>query len=509
MYKDLIPACPNDSILKADICKHTDYTYYFFDKEDSEARCVMCGGKVEKKQKHQVESVCKARLHNNVRGYTSFYRSEEDKKYKHRELYVCDSCGREGLYKDKKYGTKGLQEVIRYLVFYKDKHDVVAVQYIVTLNFNKKDMITEFYPYEIYRFSENGVSRKRVTYDWKGQEEILVDIKKIKLGTTLVMQSMDLHIYEDNLSEVIKDTCLEYSLLDKKQIKTDNIIEYLYEFLKYTSIEKLVKAGFSNLLNERYYGKKGILNLRGNTLKDIFKLSKKDIKDIKKYELNLDEIECLKECRKFDKNVNSKTIKEYADKVLSVKLIRCFEKYKLEIKRTSEYIIKNTNRSYDYLDFLNDISKLELKLKHKEFYPKDFEKRHTELSQKVYRVQNKIKSNKFKKAMMEHQLEYVNDQYLIVIPTAPSDLLQEGENQHNCVASYVDKVINKTSIVLFIRNINNPSKSLYTLELNTDYQVEQCRAYANQNIPEEVKVFLDEYTKHLISNNKKKEDMAA
>ena len=60
--------------------------------------------------------------------------------------------------------------------------------------------------------------------------------------------------------------------------------------------------------------------------------------------------------------------------------------------------------------------------------------------------------------------DYHDGNYVIVMPHSVSDIVQEGQAQHNCVGSYVDKVVNRRSLVFFIRKKDEPDKSLVTAE---------------------------------------------
>lgn len=73
------------------------------------------------------------------------------------------------------------------------------------------------------------------------------------------------------------------------------------------------------------------------------------------------------------------------------------------------------------------------------------------------------------KKIAERAREYAIDDknYAIVLPESTYDFIQEGKNQHNCVASYAQKVANRECIVFFIRKQNNPEESYITAEYNT------------------------------------------
>lgn len=59
---------------------------------------------------------------------------------------------------------------------------------------------------------------------------------------------------------------------------------------------------------------------------------------------------------------------------------------------------------------------------------------------------------------------YKNSDYIICLPKSVHDIVQEGQNMHNCVGSYVNKIMNKQSLVFFIRTKEDPDSSFITAE---------------------------------------------
>lgn len=60
--------------------------------------------------------------------------------------------------------------------------------------------------------------------------------------------------------------------------------------------------------------------------------------------------------------------------------------------------------------------------------------------------------------------QYNDSDYIIILPHSINDVVQEGQMQHNCVGSYVDKIAKRKSIVFFIRKKDDPTQSFVTAE---------------------------------------------
>ena len=55
--------------------------------------------------------------------------------------------------------------------------------------------------------------------------------------------------------------------------------------------------------------------------------------------------------------------------------------------------------------------------------------------------------------------------YMIIAPKTPKDMIDEGQMQSNCVASYIDRVANGHTMIFFMRLRKDPERSLVTIEV--------------------------------------------
>ena len=69
----------------------------------------------------------------------------------------------------------------------------------------------------------------------------------------------------------------------------------------------------------------------------------------------------------------------------------------------------------------------------------------------------------------------------------------------HCVGTYIDRVIEKRSVILFIRKKEEPDKPFVTMELNPkNYEIVQVRAFKNGTPPDNVMEFLKVWKKNII-----------
>ena len=64
--------------------------------------------------------------------------------------------------------------------------------------------------------------------------------------------------------------------------------------------------------------------------------------------------------------------------------------------------------------------------------------------------------NNYKKH--EKAFTFTFGEYSIVIPTCANDIIMEGRNMHHCVGSYVDRVIENSTYIVFVRKTETPDQ---------------------------------------------------
>ena len=93
-----------------------------------------------------------------------------------------------------------------------------------------------------------------------------------------------------------------------------------------------------------------------------------------------------------------------------------------------------------------------------------------------------------------------------MIPTCKKDFTEEGQQNHNCVGGiYFDKVVEKRSVVVFLRKKEDLKQSFCTVEFDTKGNVLQNRAKYNHQAPEEAVAFINKLSKKVKKEIAKKE----
>jgi hypothetical protein len=114
----------------------------------------------------------------------------------------------------------------------------------------------------------------------------------------------------------------------------------------------------------------------------------------------------------------------------------------------------------------------------------------TQMHNEVVAVVN-IRNNEVKieqwneRASFWKKWEFEDGDYIVVAPTNPSELGVEGINLHHCVKSYVDRVANGVTNIMFIRKREEPDIPFFTVEVSNDNSIEQIHGFANRNMDTE------------------------
>ena len=96
-------------------------------------------------------------------------------------------------------------------------------------------------------------------------------------------------------------------------------------------------------------------------------------------------------------------------------------------------------------------------------------------------------------------LKFENEIFTVVIPKTTEDFFNEAQTQQNCVYSmYLDKVIQGTTNVVFIRRKDDIEKSLITCEVSNNGNIIQyLKKYNSSNLNEDETEFKKLYKTHL------------
>ena len=174
----------------------------------------------------------------------------------------------------------------------------------------------------------------------------------------------------------------------------------------------------------------------------------------------------------------------------------------------------------DWKDYIDQCKKLEYDLFDESITrPKDFYSAHERLSRIIEAMVNAEKNRQLEETNRQREeMQYVDEELglMIVLPQSVSDIVREGKIQNHCVGGYADRHAEGKLHILFLRKISEPTVPYYTMEVNTNGTIVQCRGYANnwesrggKPKTDDVKEFEKRYQKYLNKLFKKKKQEKA
>jgi hypothetical protein len=97
--------------------------------------------------------------------------------------------------------------------------------------------------------------------------------------------------------------------------------------------------------------------------------------------------------------------------------------------------------------------------------------------------------------------EFAYGNYVVVLPQSGQDIVAEGQNMHHCVGSYVNRVVENSCYIVFIRHKDTPDKCYLTCQVHTNGEIGQYYlAYDRRISTAEDRAFKDAFATHLASH---------
>ena len=180
-------------------------------------------------------------------------------------------------------------------------------------------------------------------------------------------------------------------------------------------------------------------------------------------------------------------------------------------KLTSEYLYDITAllryldnlKSYEAIEdvhsLLQEIFDYARMMKHLspkfEKYPKNFLTTHKIACRNYNRLKEKFEEEDYKKRI-DKSLEWSLGEYCFIYPESTQDIKDEAVQQSNCVASYIQSVLDGKCHILFLRKKDDKNKSLVTIEVR-DGQIVQAKGKFNRDTFDDEKEIIEKYNQRL------------
>ena len=151
---------------------------------------------------------------------------------------------------------------------------------------------------------------------------------------------------------------------------------------------------------------------------------------------------------------------------------------------------------YDYVKMMDTISKKYDK------YPRHFLTTHQIASRNYNRLRKEFSEELFKQHINK-DYECTYKDYVFIYPDCIQDIKTEAASQNNCVASYIDRVIDGNCHILFLRKKDHPKDSLVTIEV-VNNKIVQAKRRFNYPVTQEDQEAIDYWDKKFSEKKERK-----
>ena len=160
-----------------------------------------------------------------------------------------------------------------------------------------------------------------------------------------------------------------------------------------------------------------------------------------------------------------------------------------------------TNSINWLLGELRDYARMMDAISHKfDRYPRHFKTTMDIVTRNYKRLQKEFSEEVFKNRInKEYEFTYKGLRFFY--PDSTQDIKDEAVQQNNCVASYIDRVIDGECHIMFLRRVKEPNKSLVTIEIQNGRIVQALQRF-NDPLTADQQEAVDAWNKHFSKKGK-------
>lgn len=331
-------------------------------------------------------------------------------------------------------------------------------------------------------------------------------------------------LYQRNLSDTLKDTPWAYSQLEAFSgiASFSGVATFLSAYIKRPKIEHLIKMKLYRLVSGIIYGGYSYsalqaINFNGENMRAILGIDRPYFPLLRELNPSIDQLHLIRQLLQADHKPSTEQIKWFiASKIsnadaakelpahMSVhKLQRYVEQQfapedEAALKRVDYY--KMNTLITDYHDYLCMCKELQYEVKNSFIlFPRELKAAHDSvaktLKDKRTAEHEKAIAGSFDEWQKRYQ--YQSKELMMIPPHSAKEIVDEGAALHHCVRLYVKNVAEKKSVILFVRSVDEPDKSLCTVEVK-DGQVTQARGFDNEEPPAQITAFIEQWKQRVL-----------
>ena len=331
-------------------------------------------------------------------------------------------------------------------------------------------------------------------------------------------------LYQRNLSDTLKDTPWAYSQLEAFSgiASFSGVATFLSVYIKRPKIEHLIKMKLYRLVSGIIYGGYSYsalqaINFNGENMRAILGIDRPYFPLLRELNPSIDQLHLIRQLLQADHKPSTEQIKWFiASKISNAdaakELLAHMSVHKLQryveqqfapedeaaLKRVDYY--KMNTLITDYHDYLCMCKELQYDVKNSFIlFPRELKAAHDSVAKTLKDKRTAEHEKNIAGSFDEWQkrYQYQSKELMMIPPHSAKEIVDEGAALHHCVRLYVKNVAEKKSVILFVRSVDEPDKSLCTVEVK-DGQVTQARGFDNEEPPAQITAFIEQWKQRVL-----------
>ena len=300
------------------------------------------------------------------------------------------------------------------------------------------------------------------------------------------------------------------------------VATFLSAYIKRPKIEHLIKMKLYRLVSGIIYGGYSYsalqaINFNGENMRAILGIDRPYFPLLRELDPSIDQLHLIRQLLQADHKPSMEQLKWFiANEIINAdamkELLAHMSVHKLQRYVERQFapddeavLIRVDYHSMnalitDYHDYLCMCKELQYDLKNSFIlFPRELKAAHDSvaktLKDKRTAEQEKAIADSFDEWQKRYQ--YQSKELMMIPPHSAKEIVDEGVALHHCVRHYVKKVAEKESVILFVRSVDEPDKSLCTVEVK-DGQVTQARGFDNAEPPAQITAFIEQWKQRVL-----------
>lgn len=331
-------------------------------------------------------------------------------------------------------------------------------------------------------------------------------------------------LYQRNLSDTLKDTPWAYSQLEAFSgiASFSGVATFLSAYIKRPKIEHLIKMKLYRLVSGIIYGGYSYsalqaINFNGENMRAILGIDRPYFPLLRELDPSIDQLHLIRQLLQADHKPSTEQIKWFianrisnddaAKGLLAHMSVHKLQRYvERQFAPDDEAVLSRVDYHSmnavitDYHDYLRMCKELQYDVKNSfVLFPHMLKDAHDSaaktLRDRHTAEQEKAIADSFDEWQKRYQ--YQSKELMMIPPHSAKEIVDEGAALHHCVRLYVKNVAEKKSVILFVRSVDEPDKSLCTVEVK-DGQVTQARGFDNEEPPAQITAFIEQWKQRVL-----------